>query len=941
MRTSTIEILKILLTGAMLLVLAAPLSAQRVTGQIAGTVKDNTGAVLPGVTVSVTGETIAGTRDTVTNANGFYRFLNLSPGVYTLRFDLEGFQPQSRSDVRVGLGNTTTQNITLSVGELTETLTVIAEAPVVDTSSNEIGTNYGQDWIENAPISRDGFNGLVAAAPGSLQGSDESARTMVYGSSYDENSFQLDGADVNDNFFNEQLASPNIDAIQEVEILSLGAPAEYGNLTGAVYNIVTRQGTNAFKGDVNFYTQPSGLTSENTTTDEDNGFPYERDEFTDYSFQVGGPVNRDRLWFFGSYQRQEIGFSEAGVDPSTGTGTEENDRYFGKLNWFVNSSHSVQVTYHEDDRFEDEPLAAGQAPSTKFARETNTPTPGIGYTGVLSDSTVLDARFTGFYGSVFLGPSDPSAPLQEPRFYDLAPPDVANPTIVSGGHYYFYDLEPTRTTVNAKVSHLADEFLGGGHEFRFGVQYNESEAGGVYGYNDLVLTYGPGYDYGYGYTRVPFSYSGNAEGIGLFVDDTWRVNDRLTLNLGVRYDESKAFSSAQDELDVNLQPTGVSFPKVEHYTWETISPRLGFNYQLTEDGRTVLKGHIGRYHRPVTTGEFANVIGPSIKPNFAGFFDLTTNSFFEDTLFELSNNENLNVDPNYDSPRTDQFILSLERQLGDRAGLTLNVVHKRGRDFGAWRDIGGVYNEVVWIDGDFDGDGVPDLDVDPFATGNPITLLQLDPDSERNFLITNRAEMDTDIWAASLGINKPMSNGWSLNTSVTWLQSDGRTPDSGQGSALQQRGGLQFRSFGQNPNDFVNTGGRLRGDLPLQFKTQLVYQLPKDFLLAVNLNIRSGANRARRIRPPRSVTNLATRILAVERGDFGRLPTQSILDLRLEKSFQLKNNMNIALIADVFNVINDDSHEDLVSSDSNSSAFLTPDDFVQPRRVQLGAKFRF
>ena len=934
MRTLVARIPRYLLVGALLALLAAPLAAQRITGQIAGTVTDGSGAVLPGVTGSLTGENVVGTRTTITNASGYYRFLNLPPGSYDINFDLEGFQPQSRSGVVVALGKTSTQDVKMEVGELTETLTVIAEAPVVDTTSNEVSTNYGQDWVENAPISRNGFDGLVAVAPGSLQGGDGSARTMVYGSSYDENSFQLDGADVNDNFFNEQLASPNIDAIQEVEILSLGAPAEYGNLTGAVYNIVTRQGTNNFKGDLNFFTQSDSLTSDNTSDEEDGGLPFTRDEFTDYSVQVGGPIQQDRLWFFASYQRQEIGSSEAGVDPVIGIDSEENDRYFGKLNWFLNNSHSVQVTYHEDDRFEDAGLSPGEAPSTKFARETNTPTPGVGYTGVLSDTTVLDVRFTGFYGSVFLGPSNAGAPLQEPRFYAL---DTGN---ISGGHYYFYDLEPTRTTLNAKVSHLADDFLGGGHEFNFGVQYNESEAGGVYGYNDLVLTYGPGYDYGYGYTRVPFSYSGNAEGIGLFIDDTWRVNDRLTLNLGVRYDSNKAFSKAQAELDVNLQPTGVNFPEVEHYTWEYFSPRLGFNYQLTADGRTVIKGHFGRYHRAITTGEFANVVGPSIKPIFGGFFDLTTNSFFEDTLFQLTDNANLNIDPGYDSPRTDQFILSVERQLSNNIGLNLNLVHKRGRDFGAWQDIGGIYEEVVWIDGDYDLDGQVDPGVDPFATGNPITLFRF-VGGDRDFIITNRDEMDTDIYAASLGVNKPMSNNWSLNASLTWLQSEGRTTDSGGPTGVQQRGGLQFRSFGRNPNDFVNSGGRLRGDLPWQFKTQLVYQFPKDFLVAVNLNVRSGGNIARRVRPPRSVTNLSTRILGQERGTFGRLPTQKVLDIRLQKSFRLRNDMDIALVADVFNALNDDSNDALVSSDSTSSNFLVPDGFIQPQRYQLGAKFRF
>lgn len=927
----------IALAAALVVLLAVPLEAQRVTGQISGTVRDGEGGVLPGVTATLTGENVGGALTAITNDNGFYRFVSLAPGSYDLRFELSGFAPLTRTGVRVALGATTVEDVTLRLGELAEAITVTAEAPVVDTESNEVGTNYGRDWVANAPVQRQSFNDLVAAAPGSLRGGDQSRRTMVYGSSYDENSFQLDGADVNDNFFNEQLAQPNIDAIEQIQILSLGAPAEYGNLTGAVYNIVTRQGTNQFRGDLSFYTQSDGLTETNTQEADDDGFPYERDEYTDYSAQIGGPIRRDQVWFFASYQRQEDSFLDVGADPAVGplaTTSNEYDRYFGKLNVQINQSHRLQLTYHQDESLEAVGIGVDVAPTTAFAREGRTPTPGIGYTGVVSSKTFVEARFTGFYGDVFLGPADPGQPRDLARFIDL------DTGFISGGHYYWYDLQPERTTVSVIVSHLADDFLKGDHDFRFGVQYNESEAGGVYGYNDLILTYEyAGAQYGYGYTRVPFSYSGNTEAIGVFVDDTWHVNDRLTLNLGVRYDSNDAFSREQQELDENLRPTGVVFPRADYYTWEYVSPRLGFNYQLTADGRTVLKGHFGRYHRAIATGEFANVIGPSIKPIFAGPYDVATNTFLD--LFQITDNSNLSVDPGYDSPRTDQLILSLERQFGNNIGGYLNLVHKRGRDFAAWRDVGGIYEEVVWIDGDYDLDGVDD-GVDPFATGQPITLLRLlNSPSDRAFQITNRDEMDIDIYAASLGVNKPMSNNWSLNASLTWLRSEGRTPDSVGGASVQQRGGLQFRTFGRNPNDFVNTGGRLRGDIPWQLKTQFVYRLPKGFLAAVNLSVRSGANRVRLVRPPREVTNLSTTILAQERGTFGRLPTQTLVDLRLEKEFKLAGEVRLGLIADVFNVFNDDSYETVRSSIATSSVFDLPADFVLPRRVQLGAKLSF
>ena len=927
------------------LLVAAPLAAQRVTGQIAGVASDESGGLLPGVTASLSGELIVGTRTAVTSDQGFYRFLNLPPGFYDLAFTLDGFVPETQSAVRVSLGKTTTIDVVLKVGGLAEAITVIAESPVVDTVSNEVGVNFGRDWVANAPIARSSFNDLVAAAPGSLQGGEQSARTMVYGSSYDENSFQLDGADVNDNFFNESLAEANPDIIEEVEVLSLGAPAEYRNLTGAVYNVVTRQGTNKFKGDVNYFTQTDGLTETNTGFEDDDGFPYTREEFTEYSVQFGGPIAKDRLWFFASYNDQEDSWRDTGADPAIGpaaVNVDDAERIFVKANLQINPNHSLVFSYNVDEHSERDGIDAQSAPSTAWRRTTETPTPSLGYTAVVSDRTLLDVRATGFRSEVFLGPADPNQPLQEPRFLDL------DTYYYYGGHYYFYDLEPTRTTVNAKLSHLADEFLGASHDFRFGVQYNDSSAGGLYGYNDFIYSYSVSYPgYGYGFTRlVPFSYSGNTEALAVFVDDTVRVSDRLTLNLGVRYDENRAYSEAQEELDAQGNPTGVRFPEVEHYTWEYVSPRLGFNYQLTTDGRTVLKGHLGRYHRAIATGEFANVIGPSIKPFFAGGYDTVAREFL--FLDQISDNSNLLVDANYESPHTDQFILSVERQLKGNIGLALNLVYKRGSDFAAWRDIGGIYEPVTWIEGDYDLDGVVDPDGDPFATGDALELQRL-IGGDQVFIIGNRAEMDNEIKVASLVLNKPMSNNWSLVSSLTYLRSEGRTPDSGVGggvsgggTSILQRGGLQFRRFGRNPNDFVNSGGRLRGDIPIQFKTQLVYMLPKGFLVSGNISFRDGANRVRIVRPPRELDlGQRTAILGQERGTFGRLPSQTLVDVRLEKTFSLPNEVEIAVSADIFNLLNEDSYDGVRSDNPFSTNFGAPAAFVLPRRVMLGGKIRF
>ena len=159
---------KLAATG-LFLFLAAPLFAQRTTGGLSGTVKDGSGAVLPGATVSVTGPNIVGAQTAITNEQGFYRIINLPPGEYQVSFALTGFKTVNRKGVRVGLGQQIEENASLEVSQLQERSTVVAESAVVDTTSNEVGTNFDRDWVENAPLRRYSFFDLVAAAPGSMQ----------------------------------------------------------------------------------------------------------------------------------------------------------------------------------------------------------------------------------------------------------------------------------------------------------------------------------------------------------------------------------------------------------------------------------------------------------------------------------------------------------------------------------------------------------------------------------------------------------------------------------------------------------------------------------------------------------------------------------------------------------------------------------------------------
>jgi len=926
MRRSLITLLSVLATVS----LSAALFAQTTTGTIVGVASDESGGVLPGATVTIRGEAIVGTRTSVTSERGLYRFAALPPGSYDLTFTLSGFATTTRKAVRVSIGGTLEENVSLKVSQLQEEVTVTGEAAVIETQSNTVSTNYDKDWVRNAPLRRFTFFDLINAAPGVAQGTSTSSRSTSLGSNTTDNSYLLDGTDFTAPLTGAAWPWPNTDAIEEIEVLTLGAPAEYGNLQGAVFNVVTRQGGNDFHGDANFYWQSQDLTDRNTTEEQDSGLPYNRDNYKDATFQLSGPILKDKLWFFGSYQYQRDSDSQPGTDPKFPAASAA-DRVFFKLNWQINDKNKVFFAYHDDYYEIPGRGTADSDPSTIGIETGHNPSPNVTFTSVLSDKTYVEARYSGFYGKDHGDPLNagcdsypcPQNLRVQPRFYDL---DTGRTT---GGVYYWYDGDSWKTGFAGKVSHFADDFMGGSHDFKFGVQYNSGGSEYTLGYNDYIYTYEYyGTRYGYGYTRLPYNYGGQMRNLGVFADDTFRVNNRLTLNLGLRYDNSKGLFPAYDILDKLGSPTGQQTAAVDKlFTWNNVSPRIGFNYKLTSDGHTVLRAHYGRYYRGIVTQEFAPLT-PSVPQLFLGLWDFETNSFFPDSLEVVSDNTNLRIDPDFKAPYTDQFSASIERELFANFGVSLHYTHKRGERYGGYTDIGGQYVPFTFVD----SEGAD-------ATGASIQLQELvSPASSRLFQLGNPDRMFTRYDGVILQVNKRMANNWQMVSSLTLGKSEGRI-----GSSLNSPTGLQSGTagtFGRNPNDFVNTEGRLVGDRPVQFKTQLVYQAPWGFLLGANFTYQKGVPWARQARIPGLVAGTTT-ILADEIDGSRRVADWKVLDLRLQKEFRLGGGANLAVFGDLLNTLNDDAYETVESRLGTADNFGRPARFIFPRRLMLGAKLRF
>jgi len=891
--------------------------AQRTTGDIRGVITDESSAVLPGVTVTLKGRTVAGTPTVVTNEGGVYRFPNLPPGTYEVTAELQGFASSHQQAVAVSLGATTELDIMLKVSAQSETVTVTAQSPVVDAATTQVSTNYSREWVANAPVRRFTFFDLINAAPGVSPSTSTSSRSQSFGSATNENLYLIDGTDFTAPLTGAAWPWPNTDAIEEVQILSLGAPASYGNVSGAVFNVVTRQGGNTFKGDANFYFMNQGLTGRNTTAAQDNGQPYHRDEFKDATVQLGGPVVKDKFWFFGSFQYQKDADSQPGTDPQFPARSSAK-RYFYKLNYQVNQANRVQFQTHDDFYRIPARATATTAPSTLSVETGHNPSPGFLWTSVLSSTTVVEARYSGFYGVDHGDPLN-GGPRVARRYNDL---DTGQ---ITGGIYSWYDGKSQKTAFSGQVTKFADNFLKGHHDFKLGVQYSSGLGEYTYGLNDYIYTYGS--TPAYGYTQLPYTQGGRMKALGIFADDAYQIG-RATINVGLRYDNSKAYFAAQDLLDATGNPTGKQSAAVDQlFRWQALSPRLGINYKLADNGTSLLKAHYGRYYRGIVTGEFDNT-SPSITPKylFSGRYSASGVPLDKEVV---KDNSNLSVDPDLENPYTDQFIVAWEQEVKRSIGFSVNYVHKRSENQTSFPDVGGSYRLVAYTA--------------PAGANVPQVYQLTSGAASRQFRLINDDRMFFRYNGLSFEMKKRMSNRWQANFGLTLSKGTGRQGSSNARSTPLTSQISTAGVFGQNPNDYINTDGRVVGDRPVVLKAQLVYQLPWGLTSSTNFMSQSGKPIYDEIRVASSVTNYPGTNRIVANVSDGQLRTKNwtTLDTRIEKAFKLGGSSEAAFFGDFLNLFNSDANESVLDRRIGNSNYMVPSRFILPRRLMVGAKFRF
>jgi len=910
------------------LLFADSVAGQTTTGALHGIVKDASGAVLSGAHVVLSSESqIGGVQSSVTDPTGQFRFHGLSPGFYVVKASLERFRTVIHQDVRVEVGRTFELDFTLEVGSLEQNVTVTGESPLVDMQKAAVTVNYTQEFVKNLPLTRFSVFDFFQMAPGiSPTQVQDSYQSSAFGSNTNENQYQIDGTDITSPASSHLFPYPNTDIVEEIEVVGVGASAEYGGMQGAVFNIVTKSGSNDVKGLANWFSQYQALTDRNTP---DEAFPYHRDRFTDATIQIGGPFRQNQLWWFGSYQYRRDFFAGPGTDPRYLT-RDSQDRVFAKLTWQVNPRHRLMFAFHDDYAYLPSIITPTTPAEASSISKGHDPTPTATWQMVVNGRTTFELRYGGFYN--WSSDQGLSGDLTTPGVFDeVTKVSSANVRVAS-----FWNATPIQTGVAAKVTRFA-MIAGHDHEQRAGIQFrhgrNEIETVWPGGKRIFLANGQPAYID----VRAPGFNGGSVLALALYADDGWSLANRISLNLGVRLDVNQAWIQDMPKLDGNRQRVGTVEGIDDLIDWRKVSPRIGANVRLRENGRTILRASYGRHYQNVTTSLFSS-LSPALP--VAQRFGWNPDTSQYDILQQIARS-NDTIDPRLRQPFTDQFAIGLDHELLPNLAVGASYIHKRGADLLGRIDISSTF--------------APRPFTDP-QTATVLTVFnRVSPPEDVRFMLTNPGPGRCSYCAEDfrqryngllLTVTKRMTERWQAIASLTVSKTEGLHSGSAGGTAGTQSSNPGTSS--DDPNELINAFGLLPGDRDVMWKLQSSYELPYGVVTSTNWQWIAGRPYTRRF----SLTGLNqgnVTVLLERRDGSLRMPAQNFLDVRVEKRVSA-GGRRLTLFADLLNLLNIDTPLGLISENVGTVAggqfrpnpnFGIGDTVANPRRAMLGLRYEF
>jgi len=859
------------------------------TGRIAGTVTDTSGAPLPGVVLSARSPSLQGVRSTGSAADGEYRLLALSPGTYTVRAEISGFRTVEEQGVVVGLDQTVTLPVRMAVAGLAETIQVTAESPVVDTTNAGTGLNATADLFTRLPLQRT-FDDVARLAAGTQQ---DGVGMVVYGSSGAENSYVIEGLNTTGVDRGVQQKNLNFDFVDEIEVKTGGMPAEYGRMTGGAINVLTKSGSNDFHGSVFGFFEGKGLAARNTTVAD---LPVwsttvqNLEQKYDFGASLGGYVLKDKLWFFGAYNRvnetddttviQEL---TASGSPSVGSvvpATTQTNLFSGKLTWRIGANHTLTGSVFGDPNTVEGNLGSINGPATTWQ---GTADGGAAdwvarYDGVVSSSLLIRAQY-GHHEETFIQ-GGPGANM--PLFVNA----TVTPAEVSGGFGGFRDTVLTRDQVRVDVSKFW-----GTHEIKVGgdwqgihdtVTYHDSgsvveyESNGIayyfhpYTVNDTAPGYDPNDPATWQAVRGGFVTKPSTEDLSAYAQDSWRVWPGLTLNLGLRWEEQ----NVKDR-----------FGKSAFKLTDNWAPRLGFAWDVRRDGRSKLYAAYGRYHEDIPQDIDIRAFTALVSCACYNF-----DPSLDDTLPDPSAPRRSTlvggaepVDPNLQGQYLDEWIAGFDQEVARNFSVGVKATY---------RTLGRVIEDFL----------VPSKGYYFIANPGEGTLGQTlgfydwvhtapSPKAQRTAL------------AFEATARKRFSDNWQLLASYVWQRLEGNYDGTFQSSTGQLDPNIN--SAFDYADFLVNAYGHLTSERQHQVKLNGSYQLSSGPLNGLNVGLSTYWYSGRPLTAyGYSFAYHNWEYYLTPRGSLGRGPSDWEASLHVNYPIEVGSKAKLDAIADVFNLFN-------------------------------------
>ncbi len=918
------------------------------TGTIQGRVTDAQGAVLPGVTVTATSPAALGAQTAVTSETGNYRFPALPPGVYTVAYELAGFNSVRREGIQLSLGFTANVNIELALASLQETVTVTGESPVIDTSATRVQQNFKVEQLMTIPNGRDMWS-LLAVTPSvqmtridvggnragtqtgySAYGFTGQVRVLIEGINTTEGTggagFYFDYSSIDEAFMGTQ-----------------GNSAEMPN-PGVQSQFITRSGGNAFSGEyyLDWYNnslQTSNIPDAAIARGVRKG-GNEIDKYYDTAVNVGGPIVKDKLWWFATYRQQSNAVAQPTFQGDLAGKTFDTKLWnpIGKLTYQPNQNNKIIGYYQWGQKLQPNRLPFGTYTYTN-EQQTNKQNSGSWvykgeWNSTISDKLYFETRY-GEFGYYFPLSANGSAGY----FWRDSGQEILD------GTHQQWQLDRQRKQITASATYFLDTPKMGTHTFKFGGEQLWEKGWEGYlerwgGNRDLVYNNGVSSTVSF---AVPTATAVNSldardsllseSGLNVtaaFLTDTFNVG-KLTVNAGVRWDRYSSYLPEQEQLAGSNGPVNVTaqtFAQQDLLTWNSFAPRVGLTYDFSGEGRSVLKANYGLFwHNPGVTLAADSNPNQASKTETYQWNDLNGNRRY-DGAAELGARTAtalagaVSVDPNLKQPYTHEAGLFFEQQITEGFGTRLGYVYKTEDDlYGQWQPGRGASAFTVpfnFVDRGADG---------ALGTGDDrnLTILGLPTAQAGNFptsqVVSNipgrMARFNTAEWS----FTKRHRNRWSAQGGLSYTKQrnfpSGVTLSSNQHPDLP---GIQDRSF-------------------WSFKLTGTYDAPLGIRISPVLRHQAGENFARELAIPASAGNafgltIPALTYYADNANDNRQDNIWVFDMRFDRTFNVTNRIRFRGFLDFFNITNSSASETITRATGVN--YLRPVNILAPATARLG-----